>query len=45
MAVFLFTGFVYHRWDVNWAIYPITGILHGMLNNVYRILNRGKVSS
>ncbi|MFC4301956.1 permease prefix domain 1-containing protein [Cohnella boryungensis] len=44
-AAFLFTGFVYHRWDVNWAIFPITGILHGMLNNVYRILNRGKVSS
>jgi hypothetical protein len=38
--IFLFTGFVYHRWDVNWAVFPIAGILHGMLNSVYYNLNR-----
>ncbi len=43
-AVFLFTGFVYHRWDVNWAIFPITGILYGMVSNVYHTLGRNKVS-
>lgn len=43
-AVFLFTGFVYHRWDVNWAIFPITGILFGMFSNVYHILKRKNVS-
>lgn len=37
-AVFLFTGFVYHRWDVNWAIFPIAGILQQCLY----ILNRKK---
>lgn len=43
-AVFLFTGFVYHRWDVNWAIFPITGILYGMVSNVYHTLGRNKAS-
>jgi hypothetical protein len=43
-AIFLFTGFVYQRWDVNWAIFPITGILYGMVSNVYHTLSRNKVS-
>lgn len=43
-AVFLFSGFVYHRWDINWAIFPITGILYGMFSNVYQTLNRKDVS-
>lgn len=43
-AVFLFIGFVYQRWDINWAIYPITGILFGMFRNVYYILKRKNVS-
>lgn len=43
-VVFLFTGFVYHRWDVNWAVFPITGILYGMFSNVYQNLNRKNAS-
>ncbi|WP_218640908.1 hypothetical protein [Paenibacillus odorifer] len=43
-AIFLFTGFVYGRWDVNWAVFPIAGILSGMFSNVYHILKRKKVS-
>lgn len=39
-AIFLFTGFVFHRWDINWAIFPITGILAGSFGNVYHIMNR-----
>lgn len=39
-AVFLFTGFVFQRWDINWAIFPITGILFGMFSNVYHISKR-----
>ncbi|WP_079695461.1 MULTISPECIES: permease prefix domain 1-containing protein [unclassified Paenibacillus] len=39
-ALFLFTGFVYQRWDVNWAIFPITGVLFGMFSNTYHILKR-----
>ncbi|MFB9276190.1 hypothetical protein [Cohnella cellulosilytica] len=42
-AVFLFTGFVYQRWDVNWAVFPITGILVGMSSSVYQILKRKNV--
>ncbi len=37
-AIFLFTGFVYQRWDINWAIFPITGILSGSFSNVYHIM-------
>ncbi|MEK4352023.1 hypothetical protein MKX41_14330 [Paenibacillus sp. FSL R5-0475] len=43
-AIFLFTGFVYGRWDVNWAVFSITGILSGMFSNVYHILKRKNVS-
>lgn len=43
-AIFLFIGFVYQRWDINWAIFPITGILFGMFCNVYHILKRKNVS-
>jgi DNA-binding protein H-NS len=43
-AVFLFTGFVYGRWDINWALFPIVGILHGVLNNVYQVVRRKNIS-
>ncbi|HIW33902.1 MAG TPA: hypothetical protein IAA29_14060 [Candidatus Paenibacillus intestinavium] len=43
-VVFLFSGFVYQRWDINWAIFPITGILFGMFSNFYHILKRQEVS-
>ncbi|CAH1059180.1 permease prefix domain 1-containing protein [Paenibacillus pseudetheri] len=43
-VIFLFTGFVYQRWDVNWAVFPIAGILSGMLSNVYHILKRKNAS-
>ncbi|MDF2721547.1 MAG: hypothetical protein K0Q59_1222 [Paenibacillus sp.] len=43
-AVFLLTGFVYHRWDINWAVFPIAGILHGMFSSLYHSLNRKNVS-
>ncbi|MGF7050169.1 uncharacterized membrane protein YidH (DUF202 family) [Paenibacillus sp. DS2015] len=43
-VIFLFTGFVYQRWDVNWTVFPIAGILSGMSSNVYHILKRRNVS-
>ncbi|MEK4156865.1 MULTISPECIES: hypothetical protein [Paenibacillus] len=43
-AIFLFTGFVYGRWDINWAVFPIAGILSGMLSNVNHVLNRKDIS-
>jgi hypothetical protein len=42
-ALFLFTGFVYHRWDINWVIFPIAGVLTGM-SNVFHIVKRKNVS-
>ena len=44
IAVFLFTGFVYGRWDINWVLFPIVGILHGVMNNVYRVVKGKDVS-
>lgn len=26
-VVFMFTGFVYQRWDINWAVFPIAAVL------------------
>ncbi|KAA8784186.1 hypothetical protein ABIE27_001170 [Paenibacillus sp. 4624] len=43
-AFFLFTGFVYQRWDINWAIFPIVGILSGSFSNVYHIMKNKKPS-
>ncbi|WP_272038437.1 permease prefix domain 1-containing protein [Paenibacillus sp. JJ-100] len=43
-AIFLFTGFVYQRWDINWAIFPIVGILSGSFSNVYHIMKNKKPS-
>ena len=39
-ALFLYTGLIYQRWDINWAIFPITGVLFGMFASVYNILKR-----
>ncbi|WP_139168902.1 permease prefix domain 1-containing protein [Paenibacillus polysaccharolyticus] len=43
-AFFLFTGFVYQRWDINWAIFPIVGILSGSFSNVYHMMKNKKPS-
>lgn len=44
VVVFLITGFVFNLWHINWIVFPIVGILHGMLSNVYQNLNNKKVS-
>jgi len=43
-AFFLLTGFVYQRWDINWAIFPIVGILSGGFSNAYHIMKNKKSS-
>jgi hypothetical protein len=35
---YLYTGFVYNRWHINWVVFPIVGILFGMLSGVCSIL-------
>lgn len=37
-VVFLITGFVFHRWDINWVIFPVAGILQGMFSSVHHSL-------
>lgn len=34
---YLYTGFVYNRWHINWVVFPIVGILFGMISGVYSI--------
>ena len=38
IAIFLFTGFVMHRWDINWVVFPIAGVLSGSFGNLYHIM-------
>jgi uncharacterized membrane protein len=38
VAIFLFSGFMYHNWHINWIIFPITGILFGMFSAAYSII-------
>lgn len=37
-CIFLVSGFIYHRWDINWVIFPVTGILFGTFCGAYSIL-------
>lgn len=38
--VFLISGFVYQRWDINWVVFPIAGILQGMSSSMYQTWKR-----
>lgn len=42
VVVFLITGFVFNLWHINWIVFPVVGILHGMLSNIYQSANRKK---
>lgn len=35
VCIFLFTGLVYHKWEINWIVFPLTGILFGGFCAVY----------
>lgn len=35
VCIFLFTGFVFQKWGINWIVFPITGILFGGFCAVY----------
>ncbi|WP_312099410.1 permease prefix domain 1-containing protein [Niallia sp.] len=39
-AIFLFTGFVYGNWHINWIIFPISGLLMAMFSGAYAILKK-----
>ncbi|BCN30153.1 permease prefix domain 1-containing protein [Anaeromicropila herbilytica] len=38
VCIFLVSGLVYEQWDINWIVFPITGILFGMFCSAYHIL-------
>lgn len=37
VCIFLITGLVFHKWEINWIIFPITGILFGGFCAMYSI--------
>jgi hypothetical protein len=37
-GIFLISGFVFERWDVNWIIFPVTAILLGVFGTAYSAL-------
>ncbi|WP_048718828.1 permease prefix domain 1-containing protein [Bacillus sp. 522_BSPC] len=39
-AIFLFTGFVYENWHINWIIFPIAGLLMAMFGGAYSIMKK-----
>lgn len=40
VCIFLISGFVYDKWEINWIIFPITGILFGAFSGFYSILKK-----
>ena len=36
--LFLIGGFIFNAWHISWIVFPITGILQGMFNNIYSTL-------
>lgn len=38
VCIFLVTGLVYHKWHINWIVFPITGILFGMFSGAYNVM-------
>lgn len=43
-CIFLFTGFVFNQWHINWVVFPLTGILFGTFCGAYNILRKEKHS-
>lgn len=41
-VVFFVSGFVYQRWDVNWAIFPVTAVLFAAIGGAYGLRRKNK---
>lgn len=37
-CIFLVSGLIYNLWEINWIVFPITGILFGMFSAAYSII-------
>ncbi|MGP4038560.1 permease prefix domain 1-containing protein [Gracilibacillus sp. D59] len=40
VIVFLISGLVYGQWQINWIVFPVTGLLFAMFSGAYSILVR-----
>lgn len=38
VCIFLISGFVYERWDINWVVFPVTAMLLGVFSAAYNAL-------
>ncbi|OWA34647.1 hypothetical protein B9G55_15620 [Saccharibacillus sp. O16] len=41
-AVFFISGFLYQRWDVNWVVFPLTGVLFAAIGGLYGMQHRAR---
>ena len=41
-AVFLVAGFVFQLWHIAWVIFPVTGVLFGMISGIYKLVKPEK---
>ncbi|ETT48105.1 permease prefix domain 1-containing protein [Paenibacillus sp. FSL P4-0338] len=39
-CVFLVSGFVFDQWEINWIVFPLTGILFGVFSSVYNMFKK-----
>ncbi|MFD1910303.1 hypothetical protein ACFSQ7_49680 [Paenibacillus rhizoplanae] len=37
---FLVSGFVFDQWEINWIVFPLTGILFGVFSSVYNMFKK-----
>lgn len=42
VAIFLITGFLYGNWQINWIIFPITGLIMAMFSGAYTIIKKDR---
>ncbi|NGZ75857.1 permease prefix domain 1-containing protein [Saccharibacillus alkalitolerans] len=42
LVVYFISGFVYQRWDVNWAVFPVTAVLFGAIGGMYTMQCKSK---
>ncbi|MNW03287.1 hypothetical protein D3C71_1992020 [compost metagenome] len=38
VCIFLISGFVYERWDINWVVFPVTALLLTVFSAAYNAL-------
>jgi len=39
-AIYLLISFLTMRWDITWVVWPVAGIMYGVVGEIYRLKNR-----